>query len=67
MIGRQLKRCKKWGQTKPLHDFYRNPGTKDGRAGKCASTANASPNSSRCTSATLMAAPASVAPASPIS
>ena len=66
MIGRQLKGLQKMRADKTaFHDFYRNPGTKDGRAGKCASTANAnaSPNSSRCTSATLMAAPASVAPA----
>jgi 5-methylcytosine-specific restriction endonuclease McrA len=30
-----VKRCKKCGEVKPLDDFYRNPGGKDGRRPEC--------------------------------
>ena len=35
MIGRQFKCCSRCQQSKPLTAFYRNAGTRNGRAGKC--------------------------------
>jgi len=30
-----MKRCKKCGEVKPLDDFYRATGNRDGRRGEC--------------------------------
>jgi len=36
-----MKECKKCGATKALDDFYRHPGNRDGRQGKCKECAKA--------------------------